>query len=118
MSSRRTGIEDLKSDLICRVFAAPDTEEGGRETLKKASNFSNSKCKNELSAFLKQEHMWSCGGRGQVLAGDERRISNHRLHDHIQHTLLMLGSNAFTIMQISYTINHYYIVCYNQINQI
>ena len=29
MSSRRTGIEDLKSDLICRLFAAPDMEEGG-----------------------------------------------------------------------------------------
>ena len=35
MSSRRTGIEDLKSDLICRVFAPPDMDEKGGNVVKR-----------------------------------------------------------------------------------
>ena len=61
MSSRRTGIEDLKSDLISRVFAqAPDTEK--RNVAKGLKFFQQQMSKSELSAFLKREHRWSVVG--------------------------------------------------------
>ena len=76
MSSRRTGIEDLKSDLICRVFA-PQTWRKEGKCCKKGSNWSNSsKCQSEFeSAFLKR----STGGLwwlSRWLCGHESRICN------------------------------------------
>ena len=88
MSSRRTGIEDLKSDLICRLFAAPDIEEKGGGAVWEQICKCSKKLQIRPTANVKV-HFWNKSTGGLVCCalvsrwrcGHERRISNARLNN-------------------------------------